>query len=307
MKHPSSAALQKIKHTLAIAVFAAAFFFVPRLTAVTAETPPQSTPAIPYEYGKVIYQKNGDRDQHLYIICQSHRNAATGENSRNTAKVQAEIYRIGEWLIRNEQIELLLPEGFFRRKGGMKQTAGLVEYSRDANVRQPSYSPDDQALERLLTDTAVFTNADKLLKQYYNVKLQQVEDEQLYFSILDFLYQPERQQKGLAGSDLEELDYLQERRSAAMLQNIPDIIDNEWRDGNICRKKAIFTIGMAHANEIIQFLKEGKIEITVPRTGAKDDLGELNLVKGHYGVTVILPRGLAEDQEALALLAMGSS
>jgi len=233
MRFPSSAVLGKMKETFSVVVFAAAFCFLPLLATVMGETPVEPGLALPAQYGKVIYQKEGDADQHLYIICQSHRNAVTGKNGGNTTKVQAEIYRIGEWLIRNEQIELLLPEGFFKRKGGGEQAVTMPGRRHDAEDRQPSYSLDDEALERLLNDTAIFNNADKLLKQCYNVKLQQVEDEQLYFSILDFLYRPEHRQEGLTDDELQELGYMQERRSAAMLQSIPAIIDREWQDGNI--------------------------------------------------------------------------
>ena len=54
-------------------------------------------------------------------------------------------------------------------------------------------------------------------------------------------------------------------------------------------------------------LRHCRKEIKEPYTGEKDDFGELNLMKSHYGVTVILPRGLAEDQEALALLKTDAS
>ena len=159
MKLPLPATLRKIKDTFSVVVFGSAFFFLPYLAAVMAETPLVPSPSIPYEYGKVIYQKDGNQDQHLYIICQSHRNATTGTNGRNTAKVQAEIYRIGEWLIRNEQIELLLPEGFFRKKGGGKQAATMFNDRHDANERQPAYSLDDQTLKKLLNDTTTFAKS----------------------------------------------------------------------------------------------------------------------------------------------------
>jgi hypothetical protein len=69
---------------------------------------------IPVEYGEVIYRFNEKSPNQVFIIGISHRDALTCLNGDNTSKVQAQIYRIGDWLIHSQGLELLLPEGFFK-------------------------------------------------------------------------------------------------------------------------------------------------------------------------------------------------
>jgi hypothetical protein len=65
----------------------------------------------------------------------------------------------------------------------------------------------------------------------------------------------------------------------------------------------MFTIGMAHVDEIIRFLRDGKIDIKAPPFSPQhqDLQAILKLTEAGYGVTVILPRTLVEDREALRL------
>ncbi|MDA8163585.1 MAG: hypothetical protein M0017_00940 [Desulfobacteraceae bacterium] len=295
MKFPSSATLRKIKRSAALTVLAAFLAASPCLALDAAGSHPL---LIPSEYGKVIYRKRGNPDEHLYIICQCHRNPETGANGPNTVAVQTEIYRIGEWLVRNEKVNLLLPEGYFGRSGGQRQGVQPAAFTPEEGFTP--HSLDDATLHAVLNDTKVFTNADKLLKESYHLKLQQVEDEKLYFSVLDVLLR-----SGKAGgpdpADLRLLDYLQQKRSAALLQAIPDAIGREVAEGGTTGKKAIFTIGMAHVNEMIRFLKQGKITIDSPLSQKEKGLDDLKLAKENYTVTVILPRSLAEDPEAMRL------
>lgn len=86
-----------------------------------------------------------------------------------------------------------------------------------------------------------------------------------------------------------------------MLQAIPGAISRELQRAGIASRRAIFTIGMAHVNEIIRFLREGKIDIDSPLVKKGDIPEELELAKENYTVTVILPRILAEDQEAMQI------
>jgi NAD(P)H-nitrite reductase large subunit len=101
-----------------------------------------------------------------------------------------------------------------------------------------------------------------------------------------------------------ELEYLQERRTAAMLQKIPEIVNDEFQQGDIRSRKAIFTVGLYHIHEIIRFLNENKIIIHAPEsasTGMKDYATELNLQKENFGVSIILPKTLTGDQKILEI------
>ena len=75
--------------------------------------PGPNAPHIPPAYGKVIYSYNENSPKKLYIVGINHRDSQSRLNDIKTAKTQAEIYRIGEWLNRNNKIDILLPEGFF--------------------------------------------------------------------------------------------------------------------------------------------------------------------------------------------------
>ena len=55
---------------------------------------------IPDEYGTVVFQERPDLPNQIYIVGQCHRSGVTGANHELTIQAQAEIFRIGEWLIR---------------------------------------------------------------------------------------------------------------------------------------------------------------------------------------------------------------
>lgn len=253
---------------------------------------------LPHEFGDVIYQKHPDRPNQIFIVGQSHRSAATGANGRNTVQAQAEIYRIGEWLIRQEGVRLLLPEGYFQRDPETVPVASTV------SAVPLSEAPvlDNETLRVRLSDTSAFVNADMLLRNSFSVRLHQVEDEGIYRGVREFM------QTAALGVPLgwdEQLDYLQEIRSAAMLQNVPAAIDAEFRAGTIAQKRAMFTVGMAHLDEIIRFFNDEKIEVTPPAVSPasfREYSAVLKLIQEGYGVTIILPRSLIEDREALKMV-----
>jgi hypothetical protein len=248
---------------------------------------------VPAEYGEIVYQKNGHLPQQIFIIGQSHRSALTGQAGSDTVKVQAEIYRIGEWLIREKKVGLLLPEGFFQSVPN--ENVSLADAARET-IRL-----DNQTLEAELSDTRRFVNADLLLNASYNIRLGQIEDEQLYRDIRHLLREA-RQENSL--SVLAKLDGLQEERTTVMLQNIPDVVEEAFRTGRIDNRKAMFTIGLAHVGEIINVLQRGSLRLPPAKSGLTEgELGEttLKLLEQGYGVTVIIPRTLAENKQILRL------
>ena len=246
---------------------------------------------LPGELGAIVYQKNPERPLQVYIIGNSHRSSASGENGSHTVAAQVQTYRIAEWLIRQHQVELLLPEGFF----GRKERTGLL----NATVRL-----DGPTLEKTLTDTSTFINADLLLHRNYDIGLQQVEDRDLYRNAREYLLSGLKSGDSLGAAFGLELEYLQERRSAAILQKIPAIINDEYRLGHIAQPRAILTIGMVHLDEIIKFLDMGRIEISAPQIGANgfQTYSEtLELLAQQVGVTVIVPRAILDDRDMMYL------
>ena len=137
----------------------------------------------------------------------------------------------------------------------------------------------------------------------HHLIIRQVEDEGLYNDVVakmgllgkngntfDFIYEK------------LELDYLQERRTAAILQNIPDIIDHQIRGGHIRHRNAMLTIGVSHLSQIIACLKQKQLVVRSPAfTPFKDYVSEVNLVKEGFDITIIIPRTIADDDDLLSL------
>ncbi len=125
-------------------------------------------------------------------------------------------------------------------------------------------SPGLKEIEERLADDKTYVNAEMLLNENHPLRLRQVEDEQSYFAVRESILKLVN--TGKDSCDLpgikSELDYLQERRTADLLQRIPGIVDDEFRQGNIKAKKAIFTIGLAHIHKIIEYLNKGRIDIS---------------------------------------------
>jgi hypothetical protein len=257
----------------------------------------------PAQYGEVIYQTNEKGPHQLYIIGTAHRDSLTCLNGSLTPRVQAEVYKIGEWLIDQRGIELLLPEGFF--KNGSKKVSKEKAQAVRAKKRSPE-GMDIKTLEERLSTNKTYVNAEMLLIRDHSLRVQQIEEKGLYDAVGNGISKFVNSGKDLCDytAQKSELDYLQERRIAAILQNIPERIDEEFRQGNIHDRKALFTIGMSHLPRIIKYLNEKRITIPspLPPSNKSDDgLGELNLLKGNFGVSILIPRTLADDREILKL------
>lgn len=273
-------------------------FFLLSIPLSTAQT----NSILPSQYGRVIYQLNEKSPNQVFIIGLSHRDTLTCLNGDNTSKVQAEVYKIGDWLIHNQRLELLLPEGFFK-----SASTKIEEKHISAPDGQNSCALlDIKLLEERLSDNKAYVNAEMLLKETHPLRLRQVEDKELYDAVRSDLVKliSCRNDSGNYSLLKSKLEYLQEKRTAAMLQKIPEIIDDEFQRGSIKSRKAILTVGMYHLHEIIRYLNENRIIIHAPLPASnetKDDHSELNLLKEHFGVSVILPRALADDQMILEI------
>jgi hypothetical protein len=274
------------------------FFFLSPIP-LRAET----TPQINVEYGEVICRFNEKSPNQIFIIGISHRDSLTCLNGENTPRVQAEVYKIGDWLIHHQGLELLLPEGFFASKTGnigKENTKTLTKRS------ECTESIDLKILEERLSDNKTYVNAEMLLKENHPLRLRQVEDKGLYDAVRNGLLKLVNcgEDDSRYSALKTELDYLQEKRTAAMLQKIPEIVEAEFRQGNIKSRKAIFTIGTSHLHKIIRYINETRIKIDAPllaSNGSKDYIAELSLLKENFGVSIIIPKTLAKDQKTLEL------
>ncbi len=264
---------------------------------------PQVGP-IPAEYGDLICRFNQKSPNQLFIIGISHRDALTGLNGSRIPRVQAEVYKLGEWLIRNEGVELFLPEGFFASGGAPRvEKEGLKKTQESPACPLPL---DMVTLENQLSDQKAFINAELLLKKNYPLRLKQVEDKDTYMAVNASL-------RKLVACDTDsseflrvraDLDYLQEKRTAQMLQKIPEVINAEFQEGHIKAKKGVFTIGLSHLPMIIKSLNENKIGVysSMAAAGKKPSYAtSLALHEEKFNVTIFIPRTLADDPQILRM------
>jgi len=258
---------------------------------------------IPVEYGEVLCRFNEESPNQIFIIGISHRDSLTCSNGEKTSRVQAEVYKIGDWLIHRQGLELLLPEGFFASNKGKigKESSKVPKRRSDCTELL-----DFKVLEGKLSDNKTYVNAEMLLKEDHPLRLRQVEDKGLYDAVRDGLFKLTscKDDSKEYSVLISNLDYLQEKRTAAMLQKIPGIVKDEFQQGNIRGRKAIFTVGLSHLHKIIRYLNENRIKIYAPAfasNGSEDYVAELNLLKENFGVSIIVPRTLAADKKTLEM------
>jgi hypothetical protein len=283
-------------------VFFLLFFHVFALTGAHAKfndlpehEPTASTPSLPPAYGTVIYRYNENSPKKLYIVGISHRDSCSRLNGGDTAKTQAEVYRIGEWLNQNGKLDLLLPEGFF----------SASKAGEEFHLVQQGPPLDGNILEKKLADDSHFVNAEMLLIEQFQMRASQVEDRRLYEAVLNRMVELENNAGDPAAilSLKAEIVYLQERRTAAILQKIPAVIESSCHNGNIKGENTLFTIGLNHIPTIISYLNKSKIHIQSPPFSSDvkhDYVDDLNLLKEGFGIIIIIPNTLLQDREVLA-------
>lgn len=261
-------------------------------------------PVMPSKYGEIIYRINEKSPKQLYIIGISHRDPGNGVNDGNTVQTQAEIFRIGEWLNRNLNLELLLPEGYFVEK---KDYSPALTPMEEAGDDLPVSLLNNVLLLEKLADETRFVNAEMLLMEQFNMPASQVEDRKIYNAVYQCLgeLREKRFERLPPAEMIVELEYLQDIRTAALLQKIPEVIEDELQNRTIRNPSALFTIGLNHIQDILHYLEKNKILIDA----LPHDLNhlqnyrdaELNLLTSGYGVTIIIPRTLADNRGLLQM------
>ncbi len=253
---------------------------------------------MPTEYGDAIFCINPHSPKQLYIIGISHRDPNSGANNSTTVRTQMEIFRIGEWLKKNRRLDLLLPEGYFVAGKSISSPAPSALHA--SNQLHPVL--DNAYLQKSLAADSPVVNAEKLLMQHYNLQACQVEDKIIYNAVRSSLGKLKTAGDGSDGiaGNIAELIYLQEVRTAQLLQNIPAVIENEVLCGTVGNCSALFTIGLNHIKDIFRYIENEKISIESPSGIQSDNLtSNLNLLQRGYGITIIIPRTLADDHNLL--------
>ncbi len=266
-----------------------------------------STPAgfldMPDEYGKTIYRINADSPRQLYIIGIGHRSPETLAGPSSIVHTQMEIYRIGEWLHKNVDVNLLLPEGYFRNEEKSHEYGDTSVYH---STRLPSPRLDNDFLRQKLGSTTTFVNAEMLLMEYLRLPASQVEDRKIYNAVrtcLKSLNTAGRKSENVRPI-AEELRSLQEKRTASILQKIPAVIEKEYHRGTIGNHSALFTIGLNHIEDIHTYIDSNHGYLNSASITEENNSGSrsrLNLLDSGYGITIILPRTLAADSDLLKM------
>jgi hypothetical protein len=288
-----------------LAIFTLWLFFPPVASDVSASADNREQFVVPENIGEVIYRVNTEQANQIYIVAQSHRSSFVGRSNVITEQVQAEIFRIGEWLIRNRDVELLLPEGYFRGPS-VKDVSPAEPLLVEAELSSRIQTLDDQTLISTLADSSRFVNAGMLLHTYMGIKLQQVEDKELYLRAKNLLGQLMQLPESDDDLILNTLDYQQKKRSAVILKNIPQILEEEYNNRSISNKNVMLAIGLVHVDEMIDFITNSKIEINALAFSDENCdcdryVESLNYLTEHFGITVILPRSLANQQDILRM------
>ena len=268
----------------------------------------QAISDLPALYGEVIYRYNEMSPLRLFVVGIGHRDAVTRKNGSMTSKVQAEVYMISDWLIDREGVQLILPEGFFSEGLVRPKATGVAPSGAKTLCGDPA---NMDVLEAKLADESTFVNAEMLLQAQHAVGLRQVEDSGLYRATQDCLLGLTQgtggtQEKYLLNS---KMNYLQERRTAAILQRVPEVIQEEFLLGNIKSRKAVLTIGASHLPSLIKYLNEKRITIYAPLFTSDqngDYISDVNLIKEKFAVFVILPKTLAQDRKILEANQLGN-
>lgn len=272
------------------------FFLVSRSPLYAAgkenpQSPALAERSLPEPLGTVVYQSRPEATSRIYIIANGHRSAISGANATATVQAQMETFRIGEWLIKQKHVELLLPEGFFGTMGRSEAPVGNDSF----------LDLDNQALKKVLTDTSHFINAELLLHDKYGIGLEQVEDRKLYRAVKERLQAALGGTSNASGALFSEIAHLQQLRSAHLLHAAPAVVAAAYRQGRIDTPNAMLTIGLSHLDDIISLLETGDMAPAVLEEAGRDSSLQATAQeqpRQTIGITIVVPRSLMTTQIA---------
>ena len=264
----------------------------PLLAAEPAGTSLSPVAEVPFpeQLGVIVYQTQASATSRIYIIANGHRSAIDGANTAETVQAQVETFRIGEWLINQNRIDLLLPEGFFG------------EMASSPEIDTKNVSLDERVLQDTLADTTQFVNAELLLHDKYGIGLKQVEDRALYLNVKERLRSSLSSTTKFSFANYCELIQLQKLRTAHLLQAVPVVLAEAYQQGRIAAPNAMLTVGLSHLEDIISFLETGKSDTTGRQTPSKESTlhqAKPELIKQRIGITVVVPRSLMSKGYAI--------
>jgi len=232
--------------------------------------------------GGVILSRYPERQNHIYIVGQLHERPQHGVDSLSVLpaeieeldRAQFQLFRISRSIIDNCRVNLVLEEGVYRnedREEHYREVRDLdAKLANKYGIESPNLIGNDDQLKKMigLTHDALLL----LVTTYSSLIVKGAEDE-ILSKASDVAVGLLQHIKNTFDSIPEETityvvprlfrlsSQINRKRSAKLLQNIPDIIEQEYNKGRIATKSALVHYGDAHLHELREFLEDGKIEI----------------------------------------------
>ncbi len=247
----------------------------------------------PERYGRVIYEKNPDAPNQLYFVGMYHPDLITHLEYEKTPEVQTEVYRIGEYLIRNWDVELALAEGgiydedyFDSYKKMREQLLGQIPPDKTLD---PRLLEDETLINFFRNDSTKVYIATSLLSLYYNLDIQGAEERKFHEEHVKYAYFLKTKRR-LYNPNGEVENWLEKARTACILVNAPEVIEREKQKRRIVNRNALFTLGVRHLDELVEWLEKERIELEdKPQYGYRGVNIVLDYEIRGYGVKVIRP------------------
>lgn len=273
----------------------------------------------PFEpYGSVVFQTRPEAPNQIYIVGQLHEHPIINDVNQETIETQRDIYRIGEQLIKERELELVVLEGLSADESHDTLNVALRNIGKILKRRNilDSLGTDDRQLERLL-DTEIEgvsppgprlleAQAGYWLASAYNCRVAGAEDADLLSLGLKAIQgkwqviQSARRERGLAVLSALEMFtpitlHLKQLRTAYILHNTPLVMEREHAAKRIRHTQALVVIGAAHIHECIEFVRNDYLKVPAYQGSSVPPLDQpLGYVQASYGVTVIMPRTIEQ-------------
>lgn len=255
------------------------------------------------KYGSIVYRHNLSAPYQLYFIAQLHRHPVSRSViNPKSPRVQVEVCRIVDELVRTVGVDLILDEGRAASEDYDKYNAIKESNAAKFVTAISQVYKNDKELEALFGGEEDI-EAPQVLQILYRVNVQGAEDSTLLKTHLSYANQcldPKTLQKRLAilGSvaayqaELSRvMDSLGEWRTSAVLKNLSPVLRRESSKGRRTRNVALI-LGYGHFDELERSWRSGEISVpSVPEFGLLAETDPYTDRKD-FGVTIIVPRSI---------------
>jgi len=205
----------------------------------------------PTQYGTIVFTKNTDSAIHIYVIGQRHHSPLEEKKKPDAevGRIQKNIYRICEYLIKSLGVELILDEGLDADKDhsidrDYVRSTVMRRFGRDFPGFQAIIRYDDVALERTLTEVPE-VDAAGLLMVNYDINVQGIENVDLHKMAM----------KTIGAENLFDVIGNQLRSHWALI-SAHSVLEREVEKGRLRSGRVVIIIGNAHLSNM-QRLIEG--------------------------------------------------